>query len=58
MRPWLQDPDGDGTYTWSSDQIPAGTYEFKVAHGLNWDESYGDGGEATSRCRCPRTASS
>ena len=44
MRPWLQDPDGDGTYTWSSDQIPAGSYEFKVAHGLSWDESYGDNG--------------
>ncbi len=46
MRPWLQDPDGDGTYTWSSDQIPAGTYEFKVAHGLSWTESYGAGGAA------------
>ena len=44
MRPWMQDPDGDGTYTWSSDQIPAGSYEFKIAHGLNWNESYGDGG--------------
>ena len=44
MRPWLQDPDGDGTYTWSSDQLPAGTYEFKVAHGLSWDENYGAGG--------------
>ena len=45
MRPWLQDPDGDGTYTWSTDQIPAGSYEFKVAHGLSWDENYGAGGE-------------
>ena len=44
MKPWLQDPDGDGTYTWSTDQIPAGTYEFKVAHGLCWDENYGAGG--------------
>lgn len=44
MQPWLQDPDGDGTYTWSSDQVPAGSYEFKVAHGLSWDESYGAGG--------------
>ncbi|MEP7331973.1 MAG: pullulanase-type alpha-1,6-glucosidase [Terracoccus sp.] len=40
MRSWLQDPDGDGTYVWSSDQIPAGSYEFKVAHGLAFDESY------------------
>ncbi|CAN5512309.1 hypothetical protein BH23ACT6_BH23ACT6_08880 [soil metagenome] len=43
MRPWLQDADGDGTYTWSTNQIPAGNYEFKVARGLSWDESYGDG---------------
>ncbi|MHB8184928.1 MAG: pullulanase-type alpha-1,6-glucosidase [Dermatophilaceae bacterium] len=44
MRPWLQDPDGDGTYTWSTDQIPAGSYEFKVAHALTWGENYGAGG--------------
>lgn len=40
LVPWLQDPDGDGTWTWSSDQVPVGNYEFKVAHGLSWDESY------------------
>ncbi|MCH8627829.1 pullulanase-type alpha-1,6-glucosidase [Arsenicicoccus piscis] len=44
MKPWLQDPDGDGVYTWSSAQIPAGSYEFKIAHGLTWDENYGAGG--------------
>ncbi|GAB3068444.1 pullulanase-type alpha-1,6-glucosidase [Pedococcus soli] len=44
MQPWLQDPDGDKTYTWSTDQLPPGTYEFKIAHGLNWDENYGAGG--------------
>ncbi|MFK5634730.1 pullulanase-type alpha-1,6-glucosidase [Ornithinimicrobium sp. LYQ103] len=45
MQPWLVDPDGDGTYTWSSTQVPAGNYEFKVAHGLAWGEDYGqDGG--------------
>ncbi len=44
MRPWLQDPDGDGTYTWSTDRIPAGSYEVKVAHGLSWGENYGAGG--------------
>ena len=48
MRPWLQDPDGDGTYTWSTDQIPVGSYEFKVAHGLNWDEGYGDNGGSSN----------
>ncbi len=44
MRPWLQDPDGDGVYTWATKLIPAGTWEFKVAHGLSWAESYGEGG--------------
>ncbi|GAA4348419.1 pullulanase-type alpha-1,6-glucosidase [Angustibacter luteus] len=46
MRPWLQDPDGDGVFTWRTDQIPAGDYEVKAAHGLSWDESYGAGGAA------------
>ncbi|MFC8504090.1 pullulanase-type alpha-1,6-glucosidase [Pedococcus sp. NPDC057267] len=44
MKPWLEDPDGDGTYTFSTTQIPAGTYEFKVAQGLSWDTNYGAGG--------------
>ncbi|MCE1179259.1 MAG: hypothetical protein LWW86_09575 [Micrococcales bacterium] len=44
MRPWLQDKDGDGSYTWSTTKIPAGTYSFKIAHGLGWDENYGAGG--------------
>ena len=44
MRPWLQDKDGDGTYTWATVLIPAGSYEFKVAHGLSWDENYGADG--------------
>ncbi|MFC9692475.1 pullulanase-type alpha-1,6-glucosidase [Kribbella sp. NPDC056951] len=40
MRPWLTDADGDGTYTWSTSEIGAGSYEAKVAHNLSWDESY------------------
>jgi pullulanase-type alpha-1,6-glucosidase len=44
MRSWLQDPDGDGTYTFSTTAIPAGSYEVKVAHGLSWAENYGAGG--------------
>lgn len=47
MRPWLQDKDGDGVYTWATTKIPAGTWSFKVAHGLSWDESYGTGGSAS-----------
>ncbi len=44
MRPWLQDKDGDGVFAWATTKIPAGSYEFKVAHGLSWDENYGAGG--------------
>ena len=44
MRPWLQDPDGDGIWTWVTTEIPAGSYEVKVTHGLSWDENYGAGG--------------
>ena len=35
MRGWLQDPDGDGTYTATTTALPAGNYETKVAHGLS-----------------------
>jgi pullulanase-type alpha-1,6-glucosidase len=44
MRSWLQDPDGDGTYTFTTTQLPPGNYEVKVAHGLSWTENYGAGG--------------
>ncbi|TWD83363.1 pullulanase-type alpha-1,6-glucosidase [Kribbella amoyensis] len=47
MRPWLTDQDGDGTFTWSTTELGAGSYEAKVAHGLSWDESYGAGGSPT-----------
>ncbi len=47
--PWclqtlLQDPDGDGIYTYSTSAIPAGYYEAKVAYNESWDLNYGDGG--------------
>lgn len=44
MRGWLQDPDGDGTYTFTTSGLPAGSYETKVAHGLSWAENYGADG--------------
>ncbi len=45
LRSWLQDPDGDGIYTFTTTEIPAGTYEAKVAINESWDENYGAGGE-------------
>ncbi|GAB4521208.1 MAG: pullulanase-type alpha-1,6-glucosidase [Anaerolineae bacterium] len=46
MVTWLQDVDGDNVYTTSTNAIPAGDYEAKVAVNRSWDENYGAGGEA------------
>ena len=45
MLTWLKDVDGDGIYTYSTSDIPAGDYETKVAIGRSWDENYGANGE-------------
>ena len=45
MRTWMQDPDGDGIFTFSTTKIPAGAHQVKVAHGGSWDENYGQGGK-------------
>ncbi|WP_423219043.1 pullulanase-type alpha-1,6-glucosidase [Zhihengliuella halotolerans] len=37
----MHDGDGDGVYEFTTDALPAGSYEVKVAHGLSWDENYG-----------------
>jgi glucan 1,4-alpha-glucosidase len=44
LRSWLEDPDGDGTYSFVTTALPAGTYEAKVAINEAWDENYGAGG--------------
>ena len=44
LRSWLQDVDGDGIYSFSTDAIPAGSYEAKVAINESWDENYGQDG--------------
>ncbi len=44
LRSWLQDPDGDGIYAFSTSAIPAGVYEAKVTINESWDENYGVGG--------------
>ncbi len=44
LRSWLEDPDGDGIYTFVTTAIPAGSYEGKVALNETWDVSYGQGG--------------
>ncbi len=44
LRSWLQDPDGDGTFTFTTTALPAGAYESKVAINEAWDENYGQGG--------------
>ncbi len=44
LRSWLQDPDGDGVYSFTTRALPAGDYEVKVAIGESWNENYGAGG--------------
>jgi Pullulanase X25 domain len=46
LRSWLQDPDGDGTYTFTTLAIPPGNYEAKVAIDEGWNVNYGAGGAA------------
>jgi glucoamylase len=44
LRSWLEDPDGDGTFTFATNALPHGSYETKVAINESWDENYGQGG--------------
>jgi pullulanase-type alpha-1,6-glucosidase len=44
LRSWLQDPDGDGSYTFTTTALPAGDYQVKATIGLTWDVNYGAGG--------------
>ncbi len=44
LRSWLQDPDGDGTYSFHTTALPAGAYEVKVTINESWAENYGAGG--------------
>jgi pullulanase-type alpha-1,6-glucosidase len=44
LRSWLEDPDADGTFTFTTTGIPAGDYQVKAAIGLSWDVNYGAGG--------------
>jgi pullulanase-type alpha-1,6-glucosidase len=44
LRSWLEDPDGDGTFTFTTTAIPAGDYQVKAALNLSWDVNYGAGG--------------
>jgi glucan 1,4-alpha-glucosidase len=44
LRSWLEDPDGDGTASFQTTALPAGSYEAKVAMNESWDVNYGAGG--------------
>ena len=44
LRSWLQDPDGDGIYTFTTTDLPAGAYEAQGgASNESWDVNYGAG---------------
>ena len=38
------DRDGDGVFQFTTDDLPTGSYEVKVAHNRSWTENYGVGG--------------
>src|SRR5262249_25713815 len=44
LRSWLEDPDGDGIYTFTTTALPVGSYATKVAINESWVENYGQGG--------------
>lgn len=44
LRSWLEDPNGDGIYTFNTSAIPAGNYEAKVTINESWGLNYGAGG--------------
>jgi pullulanase len=44
LRSWLQDPDGDGVFTFTTMALPLGRYEGKVAINESWTENYGENG--------------
>ena len=44
LRSWLEDPDGDGNYSFTTTSLPAGNYEGKVALNESWTVNYGQGG--------------
>src|SRR3954447_7990331 len=44
LRSWLEDPDGDGVYTFETTALPAGSYQGKVALNESWDVNYGKDG--------------
>jgi pullulanase-type alpha-1,6-glucosidase len=43
LAAWLQDPDGDGTFTFATTKLPTGSYEVKTTTG-SWDENWGADG--------------
>ncbi|MFD0256937.1 alpha-amylase family glycosyl hydrolase [Kitasatospora indigofera] len=42
----MDDTDGDGTYTFTTTAIPAGTWQVKAALDRSWTENYGQNGTA------------
>src|SRR5689334_23048572 len=44
LRSWLEDPDGNGTASFETTALPAGSYEAKVAVNESFAENYGAGG--------------
>lgn len=44
LQGWLQDPEEDDVYTFTTSAIPAGSYQAKVTVNESWVENYGQNG--------------
>ncbi|MET0735603.1 MAG: pullulanase-type alpha-1,6-glucosidase [Microbacterium sp.] len=44
LKSMMFDGDKNGVFEFSTDKLPTGTYDLKVAHGMSWNENYGAGG--------------
>ncbi len=44
LRSWLQDPNGDGIWSFRTERVPPGSYETKVTQDQAWDVNWGAGG--------------
>ena len=49
LRTFMSDTDGDGVFSFVTESIPAGDYEFKIATNEDWNNpNYGEGGGAAN----------
>ena len=54
LATFMNDVDGDGTFTFVTDEVVPGSYEFKVTAGESWDQNWPAGQQGVHRHRARR----